>query len=128
MMSPPPDWLTQNALQMRRNLTLPERTLWERIRRKSLGAKFRRKVIMFGRVVDFWCPEKNLVVEIDGESHSVISPEESMQFNEEGISVLLISSEDALNNADQVLELIASHAMRGCRCESCRPSFVTLST
>lgn len=40
------------------------------MRRSQLGVKFRRQHSIGGYVVDFFCPEKKLVIEIDGEIHN----------------------------------------------------------
>lgn len=46
-----------------------EAELWERLRRKQVGFKFRRQAILRHWIVDFWCPAKRLIVEVDGTSH-----------------------------------------------------------
>lgn len=46
-----------------------ERILWHHLRSKQLGCKFRRQVSIQNFVVDFYCPSKSLIVEIDGDSH-----------------------------------------------------------
>lgn len=54
----------------RRNPTKEERVLWEELRKKKLGVKFHRQSVMFGWIVDFWCPSRMLIVEVDGKSHN----------------------------------------------------------
>jgi len=59
---------------MRRAATPGERRLWEALRgRRCLGLKFRRQAIIGGFIVDFYCPELRVVIEIDGPVHE--SPE-----------------------------------------------------
>ena len=49
----------------------PERSLWQVLRnRKLLGLKFRRQFSVGPYIVDFACIEKQLVIEIDGDSHT----------------------------------------------------------
>ncbi|MGH8453586.1 MAG: endonuclease domain-containing protein, partial [Nevskiales bacterium] len=61
---------TAIARRLRRDSTFPERLLWSRIRGSQLaGLKFRRQQVLMGFVVDFYCPDAMLVVEIDGQSH-----------------------------------------------------------
>lgn len=55
--------------QLRKNPTEPERRLWAKIRNRQLGVKFRRQHGIGEYIVDFYCSECNLVIEIDGESH-----------------------------------------------------------
>jgi very-short-patch-repair endonuclease len=54
---------------LRNNLTAPEQVLWQVLRGKQLGVKFRRQHGIGHYIVDFYCPERQLVVELDGASH-----------------------------------------------------------
>ena len=66
--------LTAVARAMRRRPTPSEMILWEALRRRQLGARFRRQHPLGGRyVVDFYCVAHKLVVEVDGAVHD--SPE-----------------------------------------------------
>ncbi len=59
--------LLRRAAIMRSNLTEPERRLWMALRDKRFkGYKFRRQAIIGDRIMDFFCPAKGLVVELDG--------------------------------------------------------------
>lgn len=57
------------ARAMRKRPTLAEEILWNELRGKKLGVKFRRQAIIFGWIVDFYCPSHNLIVEVDGAYH-----------------------------------------------------------
>jgi very-short-patch-repair endonuclease len=58
------------AARMRRAPTEAERRLWAHLRASQLGGfKFRRQATIDSRIVDFFCPAKGLIVEIDGETH-----------------------------------------------------------
>jgi very-short-patch-repair endonuclease len=57
------------ARKLRREMSLPEAMLWKRLRRGSIGAKFRRQHPIGPYVADFCCLEARLVVEVDGEVH-----------------------------------------------------------
>ena len=51
-------------------MTPGEKELWRKLRSKKLhGLKFRRQVPIGSYIVDFLCPEKKLIIEIDGDSH-----------------------------------------------------------
>ena len=51
-------------------MTLPEILLWSKLRSKQLdGYKFRRQQPIFDYVVDFYCHELKLIIEVDGEIH-----------------------------------------------------------
>lgn len=55
--------------QLRKTATLQEIILWSRLRRKQAGYKFRRQHSIGRYIVDFYCPEKKLIIEIDGWQH-----------------------------------------------------------
>ena len=55
---------------MRRNPTPSEERLWRRLRdRRLLGLKFRRQHAIDRFIVDFYCAEARLIVEVDGPVH-----------------------------------------------------------
>lgn len=56
--------------QLRNNATEAEKRLWQHLKGRQLdGFKFRRQHSIDSYVVDFYCPQVKLAVEIDGESH-----------------------------------------------------------
>lgn len=57
------------ARELRKRATTPERILWECLRRKALGVKFRRQSVILGYIADFYCPSKRLIIELDGKVH-----------------------------------------------------------
>ena len=57
----------KNARKFRRELSLPEKLLWVRIRRGELN--FRRQHPMGEYVLDFYCPAAKLAIEVDGAAH-----------------------------------------------------------
>ena len=58
-----------SARELRKNSTLCEVLLWQKIRKRALGVQFHRQVPMLNYIVDFYCHEIFLVIEIDGSSH-----------------------------------------------------------
>ncbi len=54
---------------LRLGQTPEEVLLWGKIRREQLGFKFRRQHSIGGYITDFYCPQKKLVIEIDGLQH-----------------------------------------------------------
>jgi very-short-patch-repair endonuclease len=63
--------LTERARQLRQAETLCEELAWNWLRdRKAFGVKFRRRQPLGGYIVDFYCHELRLVVELEGEVHS----------------------------------------------------------
>ena len=65
--------LEARARWMRREPTLTESVLWERLRGKRLGVVFRRQVVIGRYIVDFCAPAVRLVVEVDGGYHKLSS-------------------------------------------------------
>lgn len=61
--------LKNRRKQLRKEATDTENILWQRLRNKKLGSKFFRQYSLQGYVMDFFCPEKRLAIEIDGKYH-----------------------------------------------------------
>lgn len=61
--------LKDRRIDLRDNQTSQEILLWLRLRKEQLGFKFRRQHSIGGYIVDFYCPSKKLVIEIDGSQH-----------------------------------------------------------
>ena len=58
------------ARRFRKDPTPAERLAWSLLRgRRILGLKFRRQQVIIGFIVDFYCAEERLVLEVDGSSH-----------------------------------------------------------
>jgi very-short-patch-repair endonuclease len=55
--------------KLRKNSTPQEVILWSRLRRNQLGYKFRRQHSIGKYIMDFYCAEKNIVIEVDGGQH-----------------------------------------------------------
>jgi very-short-patch-repair endonuclease len=59
------------ARALRKGSTLEERILWHELRRNKVdGFHFRRQHVLVGFIVDFYCHEARLIVELDGKHHS----------------------------------------------------------
>nr|MCU4177914.1 endonuclease domain-containing protein [Marinilabiliaceae bacterium N1Y90] len=62
--------IKSRAKLLRKDITLPEKLLWNKLRDRQLaGLKFRRQHPIDLFIADFYCHEKRLVVEVDGEIH-----------------------------------------------------------
>lgn len=55
--------------ELRKSQTKQEEILWRNIRNRKLGVKFKRQYSIGGYVLDFYCPEIKLVIELDGKQH-----------------------------------------------------------
>jgi len=58
------------AKQQRRSMSLPEVLLWQQLRKRDQGLRFRRQHPAGPYVLDFYCPSIKLAVEVDGEAHA----------------------------------------------------------
>jgi len=101
--------LTALARQNRTNPTQAELTIWREILRKRLFARFKflRQKPIGGYIVDFYCSELRLVVEIDGDSHAetVEYDRERTKFlNSLGLQVIRYTNNEALNNLEDVYD------------------------
>ena len=62
--------IRRRAKALRQRMTEAERSFWEAVRNRRLaGAKFRRQCPLGPFIVDFYCAELKLIVEIDGDIH-----------------------------------------------------------
>ena len=53
----------------RKRMSEAEKRLWTGLRRKTLGFRFRRQYTVAGYCLDFYCPETEVCVEVDGDFH-----------------------------------------------------------
>lgn len=64
------DYLKKHRRNLRKRLTPAEASLWSIIKnRQVFGLKFRRQVSIENYIVDFYCAEHKIVIELDGEPH-----------------------------------------------------------
>ena len=99
------------ARVQRRRLTPPEARLWVALRREAIGAKFRRQHPVGVYVLDFYCPEALLCVEVDGLAHSEIEQARKDQVRDawlkrRGIRVVRIAAGDVRVNLNGVVDWI----------------------
>ncbi len=100
------DRLQARAADMRRNPTEPERRLWSHLSRSQLGGfKFRRQATIGNAIVDFLCPQKGLVVEVNGDTH--VDPAADARRDAVlvamGLHVLRVGNVDVMANIEGVL-------------------------
>ncbi len=100
--------LTERARQLRKNMTDAERRLWSKLRGKQLGFKFKRQVPIGNYIVDFICPSKKLIIEVDGSQH--INNEYDRKRDEylksRGYTVLRFWDNEVLKESEAVLQRI----------------------
>ncbi len=103
---------------LRNNATNTERILWSKLKEKQLfGQKFRRQHGIGPFIVDFYCPECKLAIEIDGATHWTREAKEYDRRREEyigryGVHFLRFTNSAVVENLDGVLMAIAE-AVKG---------------
>jgi len=104
----------QLARELRRAMTPEERILWKHLRAHRLqGLHFRRQQVIDGFVVDFFCFDAALVVEVDGGVHraqAAYDAERDLVLKKRGLRVVRITNEDVRCNLAGVLARIAEAA------------------
>ena len=108
--------LTQKyARELRHRETEAEKKLWSLLRSRQLkGKKFRRPHAIASYVVDFYCNESKLAIELDGNYHREAEAKEydnsrTVLLNEVGITVLRFWNEEVIIDPDKVLQKISGH-------------------
>lgn len=101
--------LTPVAKKLRKDMTFPERLLWSRLRAKQQRFKFRRQQPIGVFVVDFYCSEARLLVELDGRSHRGTADEDDARqawLEQQGIQVVRFTNDQVLRDIDAVVKAI----------------------
>ncbi|BFP43372.1 hypothetical protein FGF1_42170 [Flavobacteriaceae bacterium GF1] len=97
--------------ERKKHTTEAERILWEQLKTKQLGIKFRRQHIIDEFIVDFVCLPKKLIVEVDGGYHGTPSQKEADTIrtkilNEFGYKVIRFTNEEVIGAIGTVLKKI----------------------
>ncbi len=100
----------QRSKQLRLEMTPEEKILWEQLRRNNLnGLHFRRQQIIDGFIVDFYCHQAQLVIEVDGEIHDLqveSDQERDAILAARGLKILRIKNQEIRQNLQSVLQKI----------------------
>jgi very-short-patch-repair endonuclease len=97
----------RQARRFRQEMTPSEALLWSRLRgNRLLGLHFRRQHVIRGFIVDFYCHDSKLAVEVDGTVHEFQKDSDQMRdavLTASGLSVLHFSATMVENNLEQVI-------------------------
>lgn len=100
----------QQARALRRRQTSAENVLWRALRNRQLaGLKFRRQHPLGEYIVDFYCHDHRLVVEVDGDSHvykKAYDLRRSRRLTKDGNRILRFTNHEITNQLNSVLEEI----------------------
>ena len=104
--------LFRRARELRKHPTKAEEILWEHLRKRRMGHKFRRQHPMWICIVDFYCHYLRLIVEVDGGIHE--EAEQQLKDKEKteglislGLHIIRFSNEEVLFDIDNVLDKIS---------------------
>jgi len=91
---------------LRKNMTYCEKIVWLHLRKKQLGYRFLRQYSIDHFVIDFYCPELKLAVELDGDVHENPDQKEYDKARQKyleafGINFIRIKNEEFLGNPDK---------------------------
>jgi len=97
---------------LRARLTPAEATLWRLLKSKQLeGRKFRRQHSVDSYILDFYCPQEHLAIELDGAGHftatgMLMDAERDQHLEKAGIRVLRFENREIFEHPEMVLEAI----------------------
>ena len=105
----------KRARELRKNMSKPERMLWQRLRQRPLGLKFRRQHPIGPYIADFCCLSERFAVEVEGRTHDHIDrakfdARRIAFIKENGFRVLRVAARCVLADADTTAEAIVARA------------------
>src|SRR5690606_13353132 len=109
-----PNKVLENARSLRQSQTQAEKALWRMLRNRQLSnLKFRRQYpVEEGFVIDFFCPEYRLGIEVDGEVHNdadqqLYDEARTQRLHElYGIQIIRLSNQEVISSPEKVLKTI----------------------
>lgn len=105
------------ARQSRKTMSKPAIMLWQQLRKKPLGIKFRRQHPIGSYILDFYCPSAKLAIEVDGMAHDMSDRPDrderrERDLSQQGVETIRISAQEVLHDpqdvADRILRYIQS--------------------
>ena len=103
------------ARKLRREMSLPEVLLWQRLKGSPQGVDFRKQHPTGAYKADFYCPASRLVIGVDGEAHNrgdrpARDENRSAFLAEHGCHLLRIDAATILTNADEAANSVVVYA------------------
>ncbi|MFH0912111.1 MAG: endonuclease domain-containing protein [Patescibacteria group bacterium] len=103
--------ITRTRKLLRRDMPLAEQLLWSKLKNRQIkNYKFRRQHSIGKFIVDFYCPETKLAVELDGDSHFESTAAEKLDSQRQafleslGIKVIRFTNREVYENMEGILE------------------------
>jgi very-short-patch-repair endonuclease len=103
--------LVDLAKKLRNNMTLGEIAMWREIKNKKLGVSFSRQIPIDQYIVDFYCKDLQLAIEVDGSIHFEDGRQEKDNYRQKrleslGVYFIRFSDLDVKNNLSLVLNQV----------------------
>lgn len=109
--------LKERRAELRKQQTPSEKQLWSKLRNKQFhNLKFYRQYSVGYYILDFYCPQKKLAIELDGSHHSkpdeiIYDQERTLYLNAAGIDVIRFYNHEIENDLSATLKKITSHIL-----------------
>jgi cyclase len=99
----------ERAKELRNQETMAEKLLWRELSNKQLGVKFRRQHPIYQYIVDFYCHELKMVIEVDGLIHledDIIEKDKlrEQQLHSLDLIVIRFTNDEIFQNLKDVIE------------------------
>lgn len=103
--------------QLRKESTQSEIRLWKYLKGKQLGIRFTRQKPIGNYIVDFYCKELRLAIELDGISHlyeETMSKDDKKEayLNEMGIEILRFQDKEVMEDMENVIAVLMEYIER----------------
>ena len=104
----------ESAAKHRKQPTFAEEILWNDLRTKPFGIKFRRQHPFSTYILDFYCHSLKLAIEVDGSVHDLEEVKENdlirqHQLEEEGLTFLRFRNKDIVEKPEEVIKQIETY-------------------
>ena len=109
--------LKEKRKELRSNSTSAEAVLWRMLKGKQIGGKRWRRQFSIGYyILDFYCPEIKLAIELDGNEHYTVIGKFNDERREEylkslGITIIRFENKDIWCSTEHVIETIREHSL-----------------
>jgi very-short-patch-repair endonuclease len=105
----------KRARILRKTMSLPEGLLWRELRKRPAGIKFRRQHPAGPYILDFFCSDARLAIEIDGEAHDRGDRPQRDDIRDAwltkvGVTMLRIPAADVLADLEAVIRYVVNEA------------------
>ena len=105
------------ARELRQNTTQAEELLWRELRNRNIqGLKFRRQHPIGSFIVDFYCSQCRLIIEVDGDSHAEQIEYDAQRTDwllERKYRVIRFTNDEVRDSLDGVIERILEECLGG---------------